>query len=230
MTFAIANVEDSATAPRFCRVFGGIAHHMGGAIAAGRMLRPKMETKTMVRALILAAALTLPMAALPMGAIAQDTPAPQSAPAPAAAAKSGDTITAADALGKDAADPDRAGVAEQAETGQPLKRIRNIALTGTAPCPKASDPGEVVVCSRIDEPYRIPKPLRDQKPIPASGQSWVNRSATIDDVGRKAAGLPDSCSPVGSGGQTGCTAEMLREWTAEKVAKKNGQSIDPNNP
>ena len=174
----------------------------------------------MVRALFLAAALSLPMTA-----IAQ---APQTTPAPAA--RSGDTITAEDVVGKDFADQDHAGVAEQAETGQPIKRIRNIAITGTAPCPKASTPDEVVVCSRIDDPYRIPKPLRDKKPIPAQNQSWVNRTASMDQVGRAAAGLPDSCSPVGSGGQTGCSAQRLQQWTAERVAKRNGQSIDPTAP
>lgn len=170
----------------------------------------------MVRALFFAAALSLPMAAL--------------AQAPQSTAKPGDTITAADVIGKDVAAQDHAGVAEQAESGQPVRRIRNIALTGTAPCPKASSPDEVVVCSRIDEPYRIPKPLRDKKPIPAQNQSWVNRTASMDQVGREAAGLPDTCSPVGSGGQTGCTSQMLRQWTAERVAKRNGQSIDPTAP
>ena len=65
----------------------------------------------MVRALFFAAALSLPMTA-----IAQSPPAtPPSTPP--AAARSGDTITAADVAGKDFADQDHAGVAEQAESG-----------------------------------------------------------------------------------------------------------------
>jgi hypothetical protein len=168
----------------------------------------------MMRALIFAAALSLPITAFAQ--------APTTTPAP----HSADTITAADVMARE----DHAGVAEQAETGQPVKRIRNIALTGTTPCPKASSPDEVVVCSRVNEPYRIPKPLRDRKPIPAQNQSWVNRTAMMDQVGREAGGLPDTCSPVGSGGQTGCTAQMLQNWTAERVAKRNGQSIDPTAP
>ncbi|WP_242146644.1 MULTISPECIES: hypothetical protein [unclassified Sphingomonas] len=170
----------------------------------------------MVRALMFVAALTLPMMA------AAQAPATTAKPA----AQSGDTITAADVMARE----DHAGVAEQAETGQPVKRIRNIALTGTTPCPKASTPDEVVVCSRVDEPFRIPKPLRDKKPIPAQNQSWVNRTAMMDQVGREAGGLPDTCSPVGTGGQTGCTTQMLQNWTAERVAKRNGQSIDPTAP
>jgi len=178
----------------------------------------------MVRALFFAAALSLPMTAI---AQTQQTTPPQ---ATTPAATSGDTITAADVAGKDFADQDHAGVTEQAESGQPVRRIRNIAITGTAPCPKASSPDEVVVCSRIDEPYRIPKPLRDKKPIPAQNQSWVNRTASMDQVGREAGGLPDTCSPVGSGGQTGCSAQWLQQWTAERQAKRNGQSIDPTAP
>ena len=178
----------------------------------------------MVRALFFAAALSLPMMAI---AQTQQTTPPQ---ATTPAATSGDTITAADVAGKDFAEQDHAGVAAQAESGQPIRRIRNIAITGTAPCPKACSPDEVVVCSRIDEPYRIPKPLRDKKPIPAQNQSWVNRTASMDQVGREAGGLPDTCSPVGSGGQTGCSAQWLRQWTAERQAKRNGQSVDPTAP
>lgn len=114
---------------------------------------------------------------------------------------------------------------QQAESGQPPKRIRDITLTAGQPCPPAA-PGEVVVCRRLDDPYRIPKPLRDQHPIAPQNQSWVNRAATMDEVGRKAGGLPDTCSPIGSGGQTGCTAEMLRRWTAEQKAKRRGEPVD----
>lgn len=120
-----------------------------------------------------------------------------------------------------------ANAQKQAETGQPPQRIRNIALSGNTPCPKASDPSEVVVCSRIEEPYRIPKPLRDKKPIPMQGQAWANRAAAADEVGKRAAGLPDTCSTVGSGGQTGCTMQQIQRWTAERAAKKRGEQIDP---
>jgi len=114
---------------------------------------------------------------------------------------------------------------QQAESGQPPKRIRDVTLTTGQTCPKAED-GEVVVCRTLEDPYRIPKPLRDQHPIAPQNQSWVNRAATMDEVGRKAGGLPDTCSPVGSGGATGCTAQMLRQWTAEQKAKRRGQPVD----
>ena len=139
--------------------------------------------------------------------------------------------TQAEAAAADAqAAQDHEGARKQAESGQPPQRIRNIALEGNQPCPKASDPNEVVVCSRIDEPYRIPKPLRDQKPIPAQNQSWVNRAAALDEVGRRAGGLPNSCTNVGAAGSTGCSLAQIKQWAAEKRARENGESIDPTNP
>lgn len=115
--------------------------------------------------------------------------------------------------------------AQQAESGQPPKRIRDISLAAGQPCPKPEG-NEVVVCHPLVDPYRIPKPLRHTGPIGPADQSWVNRTATADAMGRKAGGLPDTCSTIGSGGQTGCTAQMLRDWTAEQRAKRNGEQTD----
>lgn len=107
----------------------------------------------------------------------------------------------------------------------PVQRIRNVQLKPGDPCPKgAAD--EIVVCGTIDDPYRIPKDLRETKPSAAT-QSWVNRAATIDEVGRVAGGLPDTCSAVGSGGQTGCTSKLLRDYTAEKVEERRKASSVP---
>ena len=47
-----------------------------------------------------------------------------------------------------------------------------------------------------------------------------------EQTSREAAGLPDTCSPVGSGGQTGCARSAARAWAAERRAKANGQSDD----
>ncbi|MDQ2877661.1 MAG: hypothetical protein M3R41_01115 [Pseudomonadota bacterium] len=115
---------------------------------------------------------------------------------------------------------------EQAQSGQPPKRIRDVTLSAGQPCPKAQSGDEVVVCRQLEDPYRIPKPLRNNRVIAPHNQSWVNRTDTMDEIGRKAGGLPDTCSPVGSGGQTGCTSQMLRNWTAEQRLKRNGQPVD----
>ena len=105
----------------------------------------------------------------------------------------------------------------QAAEGKPPQRVRSVTLQGNQACPTSTG-DEIVVCTHNDEPYRIPKGLRDSGPIAAQNQSWVNRAAQIDDVSRTAGGLPDTCSPVGSGGQTGCSMMWNRNWAAERRA------------
>ncbi len=116
---------------------------------------------------------------------------------------------------------------QQPQADQSPRRIRSITLTGTQQCPKSADPQEIVVCARTGEPYRIPKELRDDKPVPAQNQSWVNRAALADDVGRRAAGLPDTCSPTGSGGQTGCAMLRAQQYAAEKAEAKRQAAAVP---
>lgn len=107
-----------------------------------------------------------------------------------------------------------------AQTGSPPQRIRSVTITKGQKCPP-STPGEVVVCRTEDEPYRIPGPLRDDGPVAAANQSWVNRAATVDQVGRVAGGLPDTCSPVGTGGQSGCAQAYAQQWAAERRAARS---------
>ena len=112
-----------------------------------------------------------------------------------------------------------------ADGSAPVQRIRNVQLKAGEPCPKgAAD--EIVVCGTLEEPYRIPKTLRETKPSAAT-QSWVNRAATIDEVGRVAGGLPNTCSSVGTGGQTGCNQRLIREYTAEKLEERRKATSVP---
>jgi len=116
----------------------------------------------------------------------------------------------------------------QAETGRAPSRIRNVQLTGNDKCPTAQG-DEIVVCSRInpDEQYRIPKQLRNTAEPAAQNQSWANRTAVADEVGRVAGGLPDTCSPVGTGGQSGCTQMWARAYAAEKKAAEKNDAMMP---
>jgi hypothetical protein len=107
--------------------------------------------------------------------------------------------------------------AEAAQAGQTPQRIRNVTLTAGQACPKGAG-DEIVVCQTLDQPYRIPKSLRDDKPIPAQNQSWVNRAASLDEIGRVAGGLPDTCSAVGTGGQSGCSLQRAKAYSAERRA------------
>lgn len=109
--------------------------------------------------------------------------------------------------------------AQEATSSAPPSRIRSILLEPGKKCPVAVG-DEIVVCTPLDQPYRIPKELRDDRPIPPTSQSWVNRAATIDEVGRVAGGTPNSCSPVGTGGQTGCTLQLIQRWRAERNEQK----------
>ncbi|MGQ7334290.1 hypothetical protein ACTGXQ_13155, partial [Streptococcus suis] len=58
------------------------------------------------------------------------------------------------------------GSAEQAQSGQPQQRVRGVPLPRGEKCPQSSST-EIVVCSTLDQPYRIPKQFRDSGPIPA---------------------------------------------------------------
>ncbi len=116
--------------------------------------------------------------------------------------------------------------ADGSASGQPPQRVRSITLTGDQACPK-SQGNEIVVCSRNDEPYRIPKGLRDTGPVAVPNQSWVNRAAEIDQTSRVAGGLPNTCSPVGTGGQTGCSVLAAKQWAAEKRAQRRADESVP---
>ena len=105
----------------------------------------------------------------------------------------------------------------------------NIIVYGNDPCP-AGKGDEIVVCAREPESerYRIPKRFRGKKVQAAPGNSWNNKVRSTEDASRMAAGLPDTCSAVGSGGQTGCfqhfqtQARLQRQQDKEDAANPGG--------
>lgn len=104
----------------------------------------------------------------------------------------------------------------------PPPRISTLVVYGDDPCPRSKDE-EIIVCARQPESdrYRIPKQLRKKKTDDGSDQTWTERTRTLDMVSRK--GLPNSCSPHGSGGQTGCMRQFLEAARAEREAEKADQ-------
>ncbi len=122
--------------------------------------------------------------------------------------------------------PGVAAAQDQTEAGTAPQRIRSVTLKAGEKCPPSTDQ-DIVVCSTLDQPYRIPRQFRDAGPIAAKNQSWVNRTATMDQVGRVAGGLPDTCSPVGAGGHTGCALATNRAWAAERRAQRDAESTVP---
>ena len=111
--------------------------------------------------------------------------------------------------------------AQDGASGAPPQRIRNVYLLKDEPCPKPSTPEEVVVCAPADpEQYRIPKQFREVPQGTPANTAWAVRADRVMEDNRRV--LPDSCSPVGSGGQSGCAQQALRRWASERQAAKNG--------
>ena len=102
---------------------------------------------------------------------------------------------------------------------QPPEKISFLATFGEEKCPEAIDPDEIVVCATAPEGdrYRIPKDLRKTEDEAQASQSWTSAVESLDEGARET--RPNSCSVVGTGGFTGCTQAMLREWCASRRGK-----------
>ena len=113
-----------------------------------------------------------------------------------------------------------AATAAPAADGQrnspPQRKVVQVDVFGSDPCPKGVG-DEIVVCARLPEAerFRIPAPLR-RRADARREQSWVARTRDIEATGR--AQRPNSCSPVGSGGQTGCFEQFMRDAAAQRKA------------
>src|SRR3954465_7474151 len=99
-------------------------------------------------------------------------------------------------------------------------RESTIEVFGRDPCPQSTG-DEIVVCHRRpeEERYRIPAPLRHS--TERTEQAWGARAETMDEVSRQV--LPNSCSVVGSYGQTGCQQALVRQWYASRRAGRVGR-------
>ncbi len=113
-----------------------------------------------------------------------------------------------------------------AQTGGTPQRIRNVQLQPGQKCPPSTS-DEVVVCGTVQEPYRIPRELRDSGPIAAQNQSWANRAQALEQVGRVAAGLPNTCSAIGTGGATGCSLQAAQAYARDRRAGVDGAAQVP---
>ena len=102
----------------------------------------------------------------------------------------------------------------------PPRRQSAIEVFGEDPCPRSTE-DEIVVCHRRpeEERYRIPAPLRRSTRPPE--QAWGARVETLDEVSRDS--RPNSCSVVGSYGQTGCAQQMIRQWYDSRRAGRVGR-------
>nr|WP_294849633.1 hypothetical protein [uncultured Sphingomonas sp.] len=93
------------------------------------------------------------------------------------------------------------------------QRVNEIVVFGNDPCPRSTD-SDIFVCSRKSERerYRIPEKLRPSGTY-QERQSWANRAKAFETYGRTGV---NSCSPVGPGGWTGCTQQLIKQAFDER--------------
>lgn len=118
---------------------------------------------------------------------------------------------AAPALAQSSAD-------EDLTPGPAPTRLSTLVVYGNDPCPRSSE-DEIVVCAREPESerFRVPRRFREAQPE-AAAESWTNRVSTLESVSR--AGTPNSCSPVGSGGATGCYEQFMRQAREDREQQR----------
>lgn len=106
----------------------------------------------------------------------------------------------------------------------PPARQSTLVVYGSDPCPTSGPDNEVVVCARRpeEERYRIPRRIRERQPTEAS---WASRVEGLEEESRQM--RPNSCSVVGSNGFTGCTSAMIRQWYADRRARRAEEASIP---
>ena len=104
-------------------------------------------------------------------------------------------------------------------------KVSEIIVYGTDPCPRSTD-DEIVVCARKPETerYRIPERLRQGGSL-QSRQAWAARAKQFETVGRT--GI-NSCSPVGPGGWTGCTEQVINQAFNDREEQVKSDSAPRN--
>jgi hypothetical protein len=85
------------------------------------------------------------------------------------------------------------------------EKVNMVIIYGNDECP-ASSGDEITVCARKDEAerYRIPESLRGVEA--PQNEAWNTRVLAYETVGQHGT---HSCSPVGAGGITGCTQQLV---------------------
>jgi len=92
-------------------------------------------------------------------------------------------------------------------------KVNQLIIYGNDKCPPSTS-DEITVCARLDENerYRIPEDLRELSG--PENTAWVNKVKAFEAVGKFG---PLSCTPVGAGGELGCTAKMIEAAYEEKA-------------
>lgn len=103
--------------------------------------------------------------------------------------------------------------AAQEAVQSPDDSYNMVIVYGEDVCPE-STAEQIVVCARKaeQERYRIPERLRFSSS--PENQAWAQRVEKLEMVGKFGT---MSCTPVGAGGFTGCTQEMIANAYADKA-------------
>lgn len=109
-------------------------------------------------------------------------------------------------------------------------RSRTVQVFGNDPCPKATNPDEIIVCARRpeEERYRIPQALREEEraaAIARQDQVGANRAALAS--GQASATGTGSCSTVGAGGIIGCTRGLDIVGGARTIVEGAKSAVEP---
>lgn len=99
----------------------------------------------------------------------------------------------------------------------PEPKVNMVIIYGDDKCPESSG-DTITVCARKaeSERFRIPQTLRES--TSPSNEAWNNKVLAYETVGRTGT---QSCSPVGAGGWTGCTGQMLKQAAGDKATDPN---------
>jgi hypothetical protein len=110
-------------------------------------------------------------------------------------------FTAAPALAQDAPEP----------------KVNQLIVYGNDECPVSGD-DTITVCARKAEAerFRIPQILR--KSSSPQNEAWNNKVLAYERVGKTGT---MSCSPVGAGGWTGCSGQLINAAYAEKQSDES---------
>ena len=107
-----------------------------------------------------------------------------------------------------------APAAAQSEAGD---RVNTVIVYGDDACPQSTD-DEIVVCARMEESERFRIPERLRQSTDPENEPWASRVRAYETVGNFGA---LSCSPVGSGGELGCTAKMIEAAYRERATSSD---------
>lgn len=96
-------------------------------------------------------------------------------------------------------------------------RVNQVIIYGDDECPESTG-DTITVCARMDESerYRIPSNLRTS--TSPENESWTKRALALEAVGDFG---PLSCTPVGAGGDLGCTIEMIEAAYDERATSSD---------